>query len=79
MTTPAASVEDLIALVEQIRAHVNEPRVHRGLFADKERYRPACSAMDTIGDTSQALRANAQIPRENADDGRSYLLPPTGG
>jgi hypothetical protein len=70
------NVEHLIELCDRIRwDHVNEPRVHAALFADNTRFRQACSAMDMIGDTCQALRAYAEIcTGDAADTGNAYLV-----
>jgi hypothetical protein len=72
----AISVERLIELCDRIRwDHVNEPRVHAALFADHTRFRQACSAMDMIGDTCQALRAYTEIcAGADADTGNAYLV-----
>lgn len=71
---PTISVERLVALCDRIRDYVNEPRVHASLFADNTRFRQACSAMDMIGDTAQALRSYAQLSRSDADLGTAYLV-----
>jgi hypothetical protein len=74
-TDSAINVEQLIALCERIRwDYVNEPRVHASLFADNARFRQACSAMDMIDDTSQALRAYAELCNSDVDKGTAYLV-----
>jgi hypothetical protein len=69
-----SKVETLLGLVDQIRGYVNRPRTKSALFADTPRFSRACSAMDMLGDTSQALRSYLHATSENADNGRSYLL-----
>jgi hypothetical protein len=71
-----AGVEELINAVRDIRDHVNEPRTHARLFAERPRFNRACSAMDMIGDTAQALRAylNLSAADDDRDHGTSYLV-----
>jgi hypothetical protein len=73
---PAINVERLIDLCDRIRwDYVNKPRVHASLFPDNTGFRQACSAMDTIGDMCQALRAYGEIcARGDADTGNAYLV-----
>ena len=73
-TEPTINIERLIDLCDRIRDHVNQPRVHASLFADNTRFRQACSAMDMIGDTSQAVRAYAQLCTADVDKGTAYLV-----
>lgn len=67
-------VEELFDLVRRMRAYVNDARVHAALFSDQPRYSRACSAMDMIEDTAQALRSYLALPVTDSDHGTSYLI-----
>lgn len=69
-----ASVEGLLVLVRRVRDYVNDARVHATLFSDRPRYFRACSAMDMIQDTSQALRAYFTVAASELEHGTAYLV-----
>lgn len=69
-----ANVEGLLDLVRGVRDYVNGARVHAALFAEQARYFRACSAMDMITDTAQALRAYMSLAADDSDHGSSYLV-----
>jgi hypothetical protein len=68
------SVEGLINLVRRMRDYVNDPRIHAALFAEQPRFVRACSAMDMIEDTAQALRSYLALAVKDSDHGTSYLV-----
>lgn len=67
-----ALVEQVISSTRAVRDLVNIRRRHRAIMKDSSRYSTICSAMDTLGDTSQALRAYAEAKEKAVDD--AYLL-----
>ena len=68
------SIDAVIALPDEIREHVNQRRTHSSLFADTPRFNRACSAMDMLGDTGQALRSYIHQCERPVELGLSYVL-----
>jgi hypothetical protein len=68
-----AGLEGLIKAVREIRDYVNEARIKSELMADRARYISACSSMDILADTSEALQTYLAEPN-GASRGHGYLF-----
>ena len=66
-------IDRLHAAVRAVRDLVNVKRRHRALMKDKAAYNTICAAMDTIGDTAQALGTYDEFEK-TTDKGQAYLL-----
>jgi len=74
VSAAATAVSALVELTDAVRKRVNRRRTHAALFADRQRFTRACSAMDMLGDTCQALHAYLGNCERGADTPTSYLI-----
>jgi len=70
-STLLPELQELGATSTKFRDLVNEPRLHRALFQDKEKFNRTCSAMDVIDDVLFAL--NSYKSNQHDDQGTAYL------